>query len=344
MRPILLVLLLAGPAVAGAPPPPVAAQASTAATYLEAVAGELAAVRPEVEAWVARVSGGAPTELDALRAQLSARLEERAGRLRALPPFAGDAGLRDAAVTLIAETRAALDEALLGMGARLAKPVLVSADLDACEAQIDAFLARAAVIDRGFADAQRAFAARHGLQLLLAPPPPGPAVAGFVAPGVVPAGAHLGAAPRTALAMRYHNELVDAYNGGLGALSGFFAVAGEANGDVEGARQAALASLGVARVTASGLGGWQGDGGFQGATIAGLDRMIAALDGPGAEYAALRAQPADGAAQAERAAALIDALNLAPQEATAAWSEAQAAFQDRWAFAPYGAWLAGRTP
>jgi hypothetical protein len=337
---ILLVLMLAGPALAAEPAPVVVAQPPTAAGQVEAVAAELSRVRPEVDAWVARVSQGAPEDLGVLRAQLAARLEGPRGRLRALTPFAGDAGLRDAAVTLIDDTRAALERALAGMGERLAKPVFVSADLDACEALIDAFLQQARGIDRAFADAQQAFARRHGLQLVLDPVAPVSVVAPFVAPGVVPAGAHLGAAPRTALAMRYHNEVVDAYNRGLGAMSSFFAVAGAADGDVERARLAAVDALAAAQTMGEGLGAWQGDDAFRAATLEGLDRMRAALVGPGAEYARLRAQTSVSPSQAAQMAALVDALNQAPQEATAAWGTAQAAFQARWAFAPYLAWVA----
>lgn len=339
MRPaVLLVLTLAGAARAGEPA--VVARAPTAAAYLETVAGELSRVRPEVDAWVARVSHGAPGDLAAQQAQLSAQLQGPEVRLRALPPFAGDASLRDAAVALLDETEAALDAALAGMGERLAKPVLVSADLDACEALIDGFLQRAATIDRGFAEAQRAFAARHGLHLVVDPTARPPAADPFVAPGVVPAGAHLGAAPRTALAMRYHNELVDAYNGGLASMSAFFAVAGEALGDVERARREALGALQATRSVAAGLGGWQGDTSFQDATLAGLDRMLAALSGPGAEYAALRAQRSVTPDQAAQMAALVDALNRAPSEANQSWVTAQQGFQQRWAFGPYLAWVA----
>lgn len=346
-----LALLLLGPAWAGdgapattegaaaARPLPADPAAWTVADYNDAVVRRNDAMVRDVNA-LRRTLARRDIDVDSFLAQGRQTFVEGERALRSLPPWKGDASLRDVAADATAWAIRAVDQDCAEIRALMRKEDVVAADLERVDALLTGLEAEGARWDAQVRNAQAVFAKRHGLLLVhgehdVGEPPEPPS---FSAPGIPPEGSRLPATGHVDFAIRYRNPFVVDQGRLVEAMNAMFEASGTDGDAMETARAAALEVARDVRARADAREGWFGDEGLRAATRDTAKALADALQGPAAVAARGRAQGFRKQAEVDRYNDAVKELNDATTAAMNGFAAADAAFQERWGLAAYAAW------
>lgn len=346
IRRILLVLLLVLVATAGlAPSAGAATRTEAALAYNEGLVHvtwvtSRALVDVGSQGWLVDEDGALDAHIAAARKVLG----EGRARASALPPFEGDASLRDAVVASLDALDGLFENEFRVVVHTLRVEPPTAADVATAEAAWGRFVEVANQADQRVADAQTAFARRYGFVVIAAEPPSDPAGA-FVAPELVPAGSVLPANFHAILATGYYNR----YIAGNNALVGGFGRLVEAGSDADALDRARADLLVVAtaeRAFAESAEDWRGDGALRAAllTAATATQRACAADLP--TYIGLLKKARLSRSEADAANAALARANEGVTTTTDALHAELEAFAVRWKLPEFQAWATqvGATP
>ncbi len=150
-----------------------------------------------------------PTAMEDIRQDCLRVLTERRDSLARLPPWEGDAGLRDAAVVAFDGALATLDAEVKSLYELLGKEDIRNADVERVEQLFKSLEERSAAIDAQLKTDQEGFAERHGVQVVdSAAAPDRKPLANFEAQGIPPEGRTLSSNVFMNLTVSYTNGVM----------------------------------------------------------------------------------------------------------------------------------------
>lgn len=282
----------------------------------------------------------APGAFEQWRAGCLANVEVAIARLRALPPYQGDATLRDASLAMLLTFEQHLQREFIELNTLMFQPSVREADVQRA-AQLSRELDAAyEVLDKQIQRVQQDFARRHNFLLVDQEHPElaldtGPE---FSFPGMPYTDPALTAEQVASFTMRYHNELTERADRMLGATNTFVERAGEPDGACEAARLEALAAVEAELALVRDVGPWLGDERLWTATVGLGELFQGQLTQNYAQFCAAmgdkRLKPAQLAA-ANRVAQESAAL---AQQTLDGWHQTAAAFRERWGLVAWEAW------
>lgn len=343
---LLLALLLSfssRPALAGSEPTSVDIRGWTVTQYNDTlVARQKEAVQGIYNAQAKMLALGPSQEVGvAFLAEMRQKVEAALVASQALPPWKGDAALRDALVETYQWTLERCDRDFAEMLDLAYRDEVHNADLARLEALNRGVREGSEALDLRTQAAQKGFAQRQ--RMIIVPseqPVPAAEAPSFSAPGIPPEGSTLDGSVHVGFAVRYQNPLVAEGNRMIEAMNAFFDATGGPAEQVEPARQAALAAITRAREEAAAREDWQGDSSLRNAVVGLGDALTGLLNGEFATYAATFGKKKVKPAEVEALNEAVRAGNAGTQSAIAALNAAEIAFQERWGLTAYAAWEA----
>jgi len=258
----------------------------------------------------------------------------------AVPPYKGDATLRDALVSFYDTVLMEILHASKQLVETVFQPRVTDATYSEAEAlvrRIDDIEAKALTT---LESAQQDFAKAHRIRLVDPGPGPQPQpVPTFSAPGVPPDGSALDANLHMLLTVTYHNQVVAHQERIVGAWDGLMQATAGDDAGVEPARLKALEQVRTARAAAAAEEAWRGDAGAREAVVELGDTMLVLLDGPAAEYAAIRAKGLTTRKRVDLANAAAGRAEQGAHDAINRFVSGVEAFQNRHQLGAYNAWM-----
>jgi len=220
---------------------------------------ELSLVVPDEEA--------AAAELDLfLRA-----CDEGIAALQQVPPYRGDASIRDSALQELHWMKAQYEgEGWVEVRDLYLKPEVLNADLERLESLTRTSIAQATALEETVLQAQEAFARKHRFSLVDRPAPSLPEGPEFSHPGLPPEGSVLKASTHAGFAIRYDGMVLDRQNAMVDALNVYIESPWEGH-------TGPASDLERERDLAAGLEDWQGDASYRDAAVALADDLVGLL-------------------------------------------------------------------
>lgn len=323
------------------PPPPTAKEVEgwDALTYYKHLSNGELRLSQEFNRRVLEASqvNGDPIAARAFVARLREVAQAAARNLRRMPPFQGDARLRDTLLANYEMLLALLDGPILEAYDLQLKVDPRAADLARMEALVAEMEQRAEKGDLAIRAAILAFGDTHGIRITFEeaadaadPYPP------FEHPGLVPEGSRLSAGIHVCFAIGHVNGLLARQRAIVVAMNAaLVAPAGEA---AEGARVDALKTVRSELAALRSAEPWRGDDGLLVATRALAEGVEELLANDLAILGEIAANPKRSQEDADRANAIARELNPRYKALVDGFIAAQDAFAERWAFDAYDEW------
>ncbi len=281
-----------------------------------------------------------PEDIEPFRLSLRTIALGFAEETRALPPFLGDAGFRDALAEQAAVIVGLIDHPVRDFAEITLRSPPHSADVADADRAYAAILDGAAASDERVRAAQRDFAARHRLTLTPATPPPaldeGPP---FACPEIIPAGMRLPAEWVGGRTVAYVNGFVEDSNEVVGAFNDVIAASGGAGG-LEAVRRSSLARIEKVSERSRQRGDWLGDNTLAHGIKAFEEECKNILETTVAKLAKVEGRGLRNQADIEVYNQHIETLNERFPLAMAGWGSATTVFSSHWHLDEYAAWQA----